>query len=165
MRIISTCLLILITVFVFVKNTSASTYSFELGGWSDGGQLSGQFETSFGAELNTYITTPEIISFEATYTGLYTFDFDINDLVYFGYPSPGGASFQLGTERNTGGSYIGDPFSFTLNSFVAYYENTEFSYTNENAVIREISAVPLPPSIILFFSGLIGFCGFLRQRN
>jgi hypothetical protein len=150
----------LISTFLLFSNCLlASTYDFTLGGWSDGGVLSGRYETSFSAELDLFITTPEVINFEATYTGLHTFDWTLDDLVYFGYSSPVDLGFQLGTALDTGGPYIGSPFSFTLNRYVAYFNNIEFSHTDENMVINEIAPVPLPPSIVLILSGLIGLGG------
>jgi len=156
---------ILFTLLFFTNCLAASTYHFTLGGWSDGGVLSGQFETSFSAELDSFITTPEVINFNATYSGLHTFDWTLDDVVYFGYSSPNDLTFQLGTTLNTGGPYIGSPFSFTLNKYVAYFNNSEFSHTDEYMVIQEVSPVPLPPSIILILSGLVGLGSISRTRK
>jgi hypothetical protein len=150
---------LLSTFLLFGNCLLASTYDFSLGGWSDGGILSGRFETYFSAELDSFITTPEVIKFEATYTGLHTFDWSLDDLVYSGYSSPVDLGFQLGTRLDTGGPYIGSPFSFTLNRYVAYLNNIEFSHTDEYMVIQEVAPVPLPPSIVLILSGLVGLGG------
>jgi len=158
-------LTLLICILLFSNYASASTYQFSLGGWSDGGILSGQFETSFGAELDSFITTPEVINFEANYTGSHTFNWALDDVVYFGYSSPSDLTFQLGTTLNSGGPYIGSPFSFSLNKYVAYYNNSEFSHTDEYMNIQEVAAVPLPPAIVLFLSGLIGLGGVSYARK
>lgn len=156
---------LLIFLFIFSNCVAASTYNFTLGGWNDGGVLSGQFQTSFSAELDSFITTPEIISFEATYTGLHTFDWSLDDVVYFGYSSPADLTFQLGTTLNEGGPYIGSPFSYTLNRYVAYFNNSEFSHTDEYVVIHEVAPVPLPATVWLFGSGLIALVGFAKRKK
>jgi hypothetical protein len=86
---------------------------------------------------------------------LHIFDWTLDDLVYSGYSSPVDPGFQLGTALDTGGPYIGSPFSFALNRYVAYFNNIEFSHTDEYMVINEVVPVPLPPSIVLISSGLI----------
>jgi len=153
------------SILLFSKTLYASTYNFTLGGWSDGGILTGQFETSFSAELDTYISTPEIISFEATYTGLYNFNWTLEDVGYFGYSSPSDLTFSLGATFVEGNAHIGSPSSFTLNRYVAYFNGSEFSYTNEYMNIQEVTAVPLPPSILLLLSGLIGLGGISFSKS
>ena len=157
---------LLVYLLLFSNCLVASTYQFTLGGWSDGGNLSGQFETSFSAELDAYISTTEIVSFDATYTGLHTFDWSLDDLVYFGYSSlSNDVSFQLGTTVNTGGPYVGSPFSFTLNRYVAYLNSNEFSHTDEYMVIQEVSSIPVPAAVWLFGSGLLGLVGLVRRER
>lgn len=156
----------LVFLLLFSKCLVASTYEFTLGGWSDGGYLSGQFETSFSAELDSFISTTEIVSFDANYTGLHTFSWSLHDLVYFGYSSSSNdVSFQLGSTLNAGGPYVGSPFSFTVNRYVAYLDNSEFSHTDEYMVIQEVSSVPIPAAAWLFGSGLISLIGFSRRKK
>ena len=157
--------LFFIILLVCSNNASANIYQFSVGGWSDGGHLSGQFSTSFGAEIDSNITTSEIQSFQANYVGTYNINWSLSDIVYFGFGQTINSDFLLGIDSGNGGGYIGSPSSFSFNRYVAGINNNEFAGTNELMVIQEIADVPLPPSFILMLMGLLGLSGFVSRSK
>ena len=158
--------LFILPLLLLVSNClSANTYQFSIGGWSDGGNLNGQFETSLGAEFDSHITTLEIERIQANYIGTYNLNWTIDDIVYFGFGQVIDTTFQFGRDAAIGGEYIGSPSSFSLFRYVVGINNNEFAHTNDQMVIQEITAVPLPASIWLFSMGMLSLIGTARKRR
>jgi hypothetical protein len=108
------------------------------------------------------ITTSELLSLDAAYTGTNELNWTLDDVVYFGTPN---VDIRLGKEASLGGPYISTPVSFSPYTFVVGVNNTEFSHTQESMSIVDVTTVvPIPSAAWLFGSGLIGLIGIARRK-
>ena len=180
LKILSTVIALFIST-----STSAITYNFYQGGYTDGAFVSGTFELEdydLDGQLSSF--EGELIDFSMTFSGnslvnafsISHIETNNNEVVYNPYDdlenflgddvyqyystdeqivATTGAGLLYGAGAALGGSCLSGMECGVVNIFEA------FDFTDEMVVV---SSVPVPAAVWLFGSGLLGLIGVARRK-